>query len=739
MNRKVCIAMRILFAAVGLAALACKGSESPPTTGTIRVTSASTGTDLDPDGYIVTLQGDTAHGTSGSGTLPLAVNGTVTFSDLKPGGYFVGLGGAAANCPIVGDQTRMVTVTAGGTAQVTFQISCIQHVDLTGVWNFTSSFGSPLACNDTGSFVLSPNGEGLGGTDDFVGTCDQQDGSINHSLSSPATGALTYSAGGAVSVTLTVLDCSFSADVAGTPPDHLTNGSIQCSAPGTGTWTAVRGGGAVTSLTVSPATRSIVAGATARLRAIMIDASGSRRVGPAVTWTSDAPATASVDPSGLVTGVASGSATIAATAESKSSTATVGVGVVTFSLVQSGAYHACGLTTGGAVYCWGHGAYGQIGDGGKADAFAPESVLTTAVTAFGVGAVQSCAITTGGAAACWGSDLFGALGAGATAGQLCASEPAPCSTTPVSVVGGHTFSSITSGWEASCALEGGAAYCWGDNTYGILGDGSTTSSRTPIQVTGNHTFVSVGAGNIFACGLTDAGTVYCWGNNTIGELGIGPGGPEVCGGEPCSTAPVAVLSQQTFKSLSVGYWHACAVTANGAASCWGDNGDGQLGASTTETCTGLGNPPIACSTIPVPVGGPPFASVSAGSFHTCGVDPGGAGYCWGFNGQGQLGNGTTTSSSTPVSISGGLSFATVTTFGRYHSCGLTTAGIAYCWGDNTVGQLGDGTGLSALAPVQVAGQAATSGPAPIRAARMAGRPRPAARPSLRLSPRPPSP
>lgn len=739
MNRDVCFAKRTLFAAVALAALACKGNE-PPTTGRIQVTTATTGADLDPDGYSVTLQGDTALGTSGNATQPIGMNGKVTFSDVHPGTYSLQLGGAAVNCPIASPNPQAVTVTAGGNTDVAFHIACVQHVDLAGVWNFTEQFGSPLACNDTGSLVLTASADGFTGTSDQVGTCDRQDGSIDNSISFPVSGSATYSISGAVSISYYGAGCSYAADIAGTPPDHLTNGHVDCSS-GSGPWAAVRGGGPIASVTVSPATRSVVAGGTTQLRAVLIDASGSRRVGPTVTWISDAPAVASVAPAGVVTGVASGSATITAAAESKSGTATIGVNVVTFANVQAGAYHSCGLTSGGAVYCWGHGTYGQIGDGGKADAFAPESVSTTSVTVLGVGAVQSCTLATGGAAYCWGSDFYGALGAGGPPAQLCGSEAVPCSTTPLPVAGGHTFSSINSGWNESCALAtGGAAYCWGDNTYGMLGDGSTASSRTPVAVTGNATFVSVGAGILFACGLTGAGAAYCWGNNTVGQLGIGPGGPQVCGGEPCSSAPVAVSGQLTFTALSVGYWHACGVMANGAAYCWGDNADGQLGATTQELCSGLGAEALDCSTVPIAVeGGPAFASVNAGAFHTCGVSTGGAGYCWGFNGNGQLGNGTTNSSPTPTSISGGLSFATVTAFGRYHSCGLTTGGIAYCWGYNGLGELGDGTGLSALEPVQVAGQAATAGPAPNRVARIAGLMRRAPRKSLPLSPRPPAP
>src|SRR2546430_6792649 len=103
-------------AALLLMALSCKGSETaaPPTTGSIRVTAATGGTDLEPDGYTVALQGDTLSGT-GSSSQPIAVNGTVTFSQLKPGTYSLALSGAVANCPVGGQNPRTVSVTAGGT------------------------------------------------------------------------------------------------------------------------------------------------------------------------------------------------------------------------------------------------------------------------------------------------------------------------------------------------------------------------------------------------------------------------------------------------------------------------------------------------------------------------------------------------------------------------------------------------------------------------------------------------
>ena len=728
-------------AALLLIVVACKGSETTaaPTTGSIRVTAATGGTDLDPDGYTVALQGDTLSGT-GSSSQPIAVNGTVTFSQLKPGTYSLALSGAVANCPVGGQNPRTVSVTAGGTTLTTFQVTCVQRVDLSGVWNYTEVIGNPLACNDTGTYVFTKSGDGFAGTNYQLGTCDRQDGSIDNSHSSSVNGGgFVYSASGAVSVNFSAGNCFYAADVSGTPPDHLINGSGSCPS-GDATWAAVRGGGPISTVTVTPPTRSVVAGGAAQLRAVMIDASGSRRVDPTVTWTSDASA-ASVDASGVVFGVSPGSATITAAAESKNGTATVTVEVVTLATVQPGAYHSCGLTVGGAPYCWGHGTYGQMGEGAKASEFAPVAVSQSlSLASISVGAIHTCGLTVSGAAYCWGLDYYGELGAGIPGAQICGSEGIPCSTTPLAVAGGRSFSSLAGGWGESCALQksDAAAYCWGDNTYGALGNGSTANSRTPVAVSGGRAFVSVGTGNIFACGLTADSAAYCWGNNSAGQLGIGPGGgPELCSAEPCSTAPVLVSGNLKFGTLSVGYWHVCGLTGDNTAYCWGDNDGGQLGATTTETCAGFGVV-IGCSTVPLPVeGGNTFTKISAGSFHSCGIVAAGDGYCWGSGFYGQLGDGTGTDSPTPTLIAGALSFAAVSAFGRYHSCGFTAAGVAYCWGYNGWGQLGDGTGYDAYAPVQVIGQAAGTGAASARASRVQ---RGGTRgPSRQLSPRPSSP
>ena len=155
----------------------------------------------------------------------------------------------------------------------------------------------------------------------------------------------------------------------------------------------------------------------------------------------------------------------------------------------------------------------------------------------------------------------------------------------------------------------------------------------------------------------------------------------------------------TFASVSTGIYHTCALTPAGAAYCWGWGGDGQLGTGFRRPATA----PLAAAETPVAVaGGHVFALVAAGYEHSCGITTGGEAYCWGDNSSGQLGDGSNTNSLAPVLVTGGLQFASVTV-GVFHSCGRTTGNAVYCWGDNNSGQLGDGSGISSTSPVPAAG------------------------------------
>ncbi len=175
---------------------------------------------------------------------------------------------------------------------------------------------------------------------------------------------------------------------------------------------------------------------------------------------------------------------------------------------------------------------------------------------------------------------------------------------------------------------------------------------------------------------------------------------------PCATTPQLISSDERFQDVSAGSSFACAVTVPGEGLCWGRNSQGQLGSPTTEEQCAQGNfSGGACSSTPTLVSGShSFVAVAAGLTHACGVTTDGNAYCWGANMFGARGNGSLgVSSSVPELVLGGLAFASVSA-GDLHSCGETTDGQLYCWGLNDRGQLGTGNlniGLSPLAVVEV--------------------------------------
>jgi len=358
---------------------------------------------------------------------------------------------------------------------------------------------------------------------------------------------------------------------------------------------------------------------------------------------------------------------------------------LSFATVSVGGIHTCGITAGGVAYCWGWNSRGQLGDGTSAtERSRPVRVAgDVRFTAVSAGDRYTCAVTATGAAYCWGLNGWGQLGDGTEVDQ----------SSPVPVTGGMRFRAVSAGFRHTCGIiagdGGGAAYCWGLNGAGQLGDGTLTDHSSPVLVAGGMTFVAVSAGDFHTCGVTAAGAAYCWGGNGDGQLGDGT--------TTSRSSPVRVKGDVTFTAVSLGGFHTCGITAGGVAYCWGANGDEHpLGDGTTKS-----------RSTPVRVAGDvTYTMLSAGFLHTCGVTAEGAAYCWGLNNQGQLGDGTTTSRSRPVRVRGDVRFVAVEAGGSgqalgFHTCGVTAAGAAYCWGQNARGQVGDGTTSDRSSPVPV--------------------------------------
>jgi alpha-tubulin suppressor-like RCC1 family protein len=288
----------------------------------------------------------------------------------------------------------------------------------------------------------------------------------------------------------------------------------------------------------------------------------------------------------------------------------------------------------------------------------------------GAGDLQVCGLTLDGQAWCWG---------GTTA------EPSP-------VDGAPPLTSITVGarlcmrGEVShcrqgetdhvCGLDAeGHAWCWGRNEHGQLGDGTTRDRNEPVSVTGSIRYRSIHAGNAFTCAVSADSLAYCWGYNGRGNLGIGQA--------DTLPHPVPRAIARGVALLTTGADHACGLDGDGNAFCWGDDFRARLGSDAAVAKGGSG--------APIPVNGVHrFMAVSAGLAHACGLTPAGLVFCWGSNADGELGFGAMSSFRrdpaaviTPPLVA--LSSGTAA-----HTCGLTASGRAWCWGNDSDGQLGSG-------------------------------------------------
>lgn len=328
--------------------------------------------------------------------------------------------------------------------------------------------------------------------------------------------------------------------------------------------------------------------------------------------------------------------------------------------ITSGNGHSCGTIARGWAYCWGLGSSGQLGTGSTSGRVEPTFVASfQTFTALDAESNHTCALTAGRFAYCWGRS----------------------SSIATAVPGGRQFIDLATGGNHACGLEGGSdVYCWGSGSSGQLGDGTQGSHATPELIAGNIGFTQIAAGRDHTCGIRTTGVVYCWGQNTAGQLGDGT--------KTNRSAPVFIQSPLQFAQVAAAGGHTCALTSGGLAYCWGENGDGELGRGFTGGFEWQYPKPVA--------GGFTFTKLFAAQVTSCGLMANGQVRCWG---------GYPVNSSSPILVANGQTFSAVSGGGSFESsgflCGLTSGGAAYCWGANSNGELGDGTNASKTSPTLV--------------------------------------
>ena len=368
---------------------------------------------------------------------------------------------------------------------------------------------------------------------------------------------------------------------------------------------------------------------------------------------------------------------------------TVAMGTVTF--IAAGGQTSCAVSDGDIALCWGNGSGSVLGLPSVDPAIGtcwgtPCSPMPvprkTDARSVQVSSTHACSLDTFGSAWCWGDN---------SALQLGVSQNTPAFE-PVAVSGGLTFTTLTLGLLHTCGLTPvGTAYCWGDNSRGELGGNQRSGSiSTPELVAGDLQWVSLDARDETTCGVTDAGHFYCWGIlNSFAPTLAGTKTCEVSGEKgsvfqkPCSYVPLRMPLDAglTADSLFVQVSGPCPLTSLGSVFCY------DFASSAYTPMVGFG----------------PFAAISGGNLHRCGLTTGGAAWCWGSNQAGRLGDGTTEGRDEPVAVTGGHTF-TQLALGRSHTCGLTANGEVWCWGANDLGQAGTSIMSQPWAPVKVHGQ-----------------------------------
>jgi alpha-tubulin suppressor-like RCC1 family protein len=345
-------------------------------------------------------------------------------------------------------------------------------------------------------------------------------------------------------------------------------------------------------------------------------------------------------------------------------------------------HHGCAILSSDALYCWGENPHGQLGTGDYDEHLLPvrvgdEDATWTDVAA---GVQHTCAIDSSERLYCWGSHDAGQLGIGDGPSQ---NEPTRVSSR---VLG---WRAVVAGGYYTCAITtDDHLMCWGGNGSGQLGLGDDVGRTSPTLVgSTEETWIAVAAGWNHTCAIHDTGTLYCWGSNANDKAGLGEA-------DDTSTPKPVETEVETWRALSVNWNHSCAIDADDALHCWGQNSAGHLGRGHASAQEAPG---------PVVSDVEAWELVSAGHSSTCAIAAEGSLYCWGDNGQGVLGlgdsgPGTERLSPTRVETGGEAPWSWATANRGASRCAIDATGRLFCWGSNDSGILGLGYGNKTTSP-----------------------------------------
>ncbi|QLY26452.1 hypothetical protein [Bdellovibrio sp. KM01] len=478
-------------------------------------------------------------------------------------------------------------------------------------------------------------------------------------------------------------------------------------------------------------------------------------------------------------------------------------GTTDYQFVAAGSKTTCAITTANKLRCWGRNTYNNLGEGTTTNSSTPISIDATAdYSVVSVGSHHTCGILTSGGLRCWGDNTFGQVGDGSNTAR----------TTPVDVNSGTTYLSVavndettgTSGRGVTCAVTStNVLQCWGNNSVYQLADGTATNRNAPVTADSGTSYSKAYTAGVRACGVTTTGALKCWGNLNYDSTrnmvlygaGLGPvyatytsfteqlkgwtfsslgwgnstseNGNQTCGiqanklycwgsqtvfGDKTTTAQRragAVLLDPTTNYSKVANRHDsnanCAITTAGDLKCWGQNlnhvfgsavangaylyvptsidpgvqysevslnGNSICGVTTTGglRCVGYngwgnlgdGTTTEIASFTDIDTG-TTYKYVEKSAYTTCGITSTDNIKCWGHNLSGSIGNGTTTSSSTPVLVDSGTTYKKITLNGT--TCGITSADVLKCWGNNFSRLVGNNSGTDVLSPLVIDGGA----------------------------------